>query len=176
MSDFVHRDSSSGAARIISALLNDRHSNEQRGGALSETEPAALGKGRGSLLVIQKEIKRLCRSKRGCMWLLDECLFLTDALGTACVYDNTEFSHVFVSKLAFLLIHLSKKPGIMLLLCIEPLQNIISIYISLNMFTSHMVMLTWPSRCISSNICIQMYRYTHFWCVCYISLCNKEDV
>lgn len=66
MSDFVHGDLSSGAARIISTLLNDRHSNEQRGCALSETEPAALGK--ESLLAIQKEIKRLYRSKHGCVW------------------------------------------------------------------------------------------------------------
>lgn len=74
MSDSVHGDLSSGAARIISVLLNDSHSNEQRGCALSEAEPAALGGGGGSLLAIQKEIKRLYRSKRGCVRppLLDE--------------------------------------------------------------------------------------------------------
>lgn len=47
MSDSVRGDLSSGAARIISALLNDRHSSKQRGRALSETERRAPGKGRG---------------------------------------------------------------------------------------------------------------------------------
>lgn len=69
-----------------------------------------------------------------------------------------------------------KKAGVLLLFCVAPLQNKFSIFISLNMRTSHMAMLAWPSRCLSSDMCTHMYRCTQFLCVYYTGRCNKKHV
>lgn len=159
MSDFVQGDLSSRAARIISTLLNDRHSNKQRGCVLSETKPEAVGK--GSLLAIQKERKKLYRSKHRCVQLplLDEHHQCTRH--RVCVCKHGVFSCV-SQQICIFTRFASQKRWIMLLLCIVPLQNVISIYISLNMHTCVMAMLTWPSRRLSSDvyICIDTHTFS----------------
>lgn len=185
MSDSVRGDLSSGAARIISALLNDRHSSKQRGRALSETERTAPGKGRGG-----GEPPRYSEGNKAVVWEQMQMRAAASAWQASptrwhlvCAYANVEFSCVFVSKYAFLLDfplgkkkgkEKKKKAGVLLLFCVALLQNKFSIFISLNMRTSHMAMLAWPPRCLSSDMCTHIYRFTQFLCVYYTGRCNKE--